>query len=383
MNSFTQMINYVASAIDLIGKNSTSSTRQIAEYHSGRGGRGRNNNRGGTRGGGRFGRNGRGRGRHNNRTDQSSAASTANANTNTDNRPITRGYSRQEWLGMTQAQRNRVSHERERLETVRAVAAVMRDELTNNANDDLSTITGTVPQRIQTDSAQNTNNSTGSNAITGVTRSINQVSLENASQAFTRRRLNAYTSMRIDSHRGIASMNVDNSFNEILQCRVELDSHADTCGVNHVARIIEFHGQVAQVSGFAESMEPMKDIPIVKAALAYDIPETGETVILIINQALYFGKHLSHVLLNPNQMRYNNVIVDDIPKHLSSMSTHSITVTEENVTIPLQLNGIISYFDARTPTTEEIENCPHIILTSDEEWNPYSSHFAEKESEAV
>jgi hypothetical protein len=65
------------------------------------------------------------------------------------------------------------------------------------------------------------------------------------------------------------------------------------------------------------------------------------------------------------------------------MSTHSITVTEENVTIPLQLNGIISYFDARTPTTEEIENCPHIILTSDKEWNPYSSHFAEKESEAL
>jgi len=258
----------------------------------------------------------------NNRTDQSSAALTANANTNTDNRPITRGYSRQEWLSMTQAQRNRVYRERERLETARAVAAVMRDELTNNANDDLSTITGTVPQCIQTDSAQNTNNSTGSNAITGVTRSINQVSPENASQAFTRRRLNAYTSMRIDSHRGIASMNVDNSFNEILQCRVELDSHADTCGVNHVARIIEFHGQVAQVSGFAESMEPMKDIPIVKAALAYDIPETGKTVTLIINQALYFGKHLSHVLLNPNQMRYNNVIVDDIPKHLSKLPSH-------------------------------------------------------------
>jgi hypothetical protein len=210
INSFAQTINYVASAIDLIGKNSISSTRQIAEYHSGHGGRGRNNNRGGTRGGGCFGRNGRGPGRHNNRTDQSSAALTANANTNTDNRPITRGYSCQEWLSMTQAQRNRVYRERERLETAQAVAAVMRDELTNNVNEDLSTITGTVPQRIQTDPAQITNNSTGSNAINGVTRSINQVSLENASQAFTHCRLNAYTSIRLDSHRGIASMNVDN-----------------------------------------------------------------------------------------------------------------------------------------------------------------------------
>jgi hypothetical protein len=93
---------------------------------------------------------------------------------------------------------------------------------------------------------------------------------------------------------------------------------------------------VAQVSGFADSMALMKDIPIVKAALVYDIPETGEVVILIINQALYFGKHLSHVLLNPNQMRSYNIRVDDVPRHLSKQSTHLIIIDEENVTIPLK-----------------------------------------------
>jgi hypothetical protein len=87
------------------------------------------------------------------------------------------------------------------------------------------------------------------------------------------------------------------------------------------------------VSGFADTMAPMKDIPIVKAALAYDLPDTGEVVILIINQALYFGDHLSNILLNPNQMCYYNVKVDDIPRHLSKDSTHSIMVDEDNLTI--------------------------------------------------
>jgi hypothetical protein len=106
-------------------------------------------------------------------------------------------------------------------------------------------------------------------------------------------------------------------------------------------------------------------------------------LILVINQALYFGKNLSHILLNPNQLRFNNVTVDDVPRHLSDTSTHSIIVNDNNLTIPLKLNGIISYFDARTPTLHEIENCQHIVLTSANEWNPYSSHFAESEAEVI
>ncbi len=41
---------------------------------------------------------------------------------------------------------------------------------------------------------------------------------------------------------------------EMLHCRAELDSHADTCGVKNVARILEFHGLVTEVSGFSNAM---------------------------------------------------------------------------------------------------------------------------------
>jgi hypothetical protein len=62
---------------------------------------------------------------------------------------------------------------------------------------------------------------------------------------------------------------------------------------------------------------------------------------------------------------------------------HSIIINEENLTIPLKLNGIISYFNARTPTNDEINNCSHIILTSLNEWNPYSTEFVDNEQEVA
>ena len=85
----------------------------------------------------------------------------------------------------------------------------------------------------------------------------------------------------------------------------------------------------------------MEDIPIVKAAVAYDDPVTDETFVLIIGQALYFGDKIQDLL------RANGVVVDDIPRHLSPnfSSSHSIYFPEEKIRIPLSLNGVISYFN--------------------------------------
>jgi hypothetical protein len=80
-------------------------------------------------------------------------------------------------------------------------------------------------------------------------------------------------------------------------------------------------------------------------------------------------------------MRSNDIQVDDVPRHLSPSSLHAIVCKDENLKIPLILNGVISYFHARTPSLYEIENCQHITLTSDEEWNPYSTEFEEQEDQ--
>jgi hypothetical protein len=101
--------------------------------------------------------------------------------------------------------------------------------------------------------------------------------------------------------------------------------------VKNVARILEYHGQEVEVSGFAITMKPLTNVPIVKATIAYDCPKTGETAVLIINQALNFGNQLSHILLNPNQLRAYVIRVDDIPKHISKTSAHAIIIEKKNL----------------------------------------------------
>jgi hypothetical protein len=71
-------------------------------------------------------------------------------------------------------------------------------------------------------------------------------------------------------------------------------------------------------------------------------------------------------------MRSNGVIVDVIPTHLShsNASMHSLIFPEDEVTIPLKLNGCFSYIPTRTPTTNEIEKCKWLILMNDMPWEP-------------
>jgi hypothetical protein len=94
---------------------------------------------------------------------------------------------------------------------------------------------------------------------------------------------------------------------------------------------------------------------------------------------------MKHSLLNQNQMRSNGIIVDDCPVRLSpgNSSTHSIYFPDEDIRIPLQLNGCMSHFVTRLPTKQEMNSCQWLVLTDDAEWDPYSSKFNENENDAL
>ncbi len=124
----------------------------------------------------------------------------------------------------------------------------------------------------------------------------------------------------------------------------------------------------------------MEDVPIVKAATAYDA-SNGEVYILVMNQALYLGEHMEHSLLCPNQARSNGIIVNDVPKHLAltiTDTTHSIVFPEDDVTLPLELQGVISKITIRLPNIEEIENCRWLTLTSAQNGIPMTQHSWKK-----
>ncbi len=160
----------------------------------------------------------------------------------------------------------------------------------------------------------------------------------------------------------------------VVYSQMELDSHADTivCGSNCV--IIHYTGQECDVSPHTDTYESIKSVPIVKAATAYDNPETGETYIFILNQAIWMGDKMSHTLINPNQLRACGITVQDNP----FLAAPIFISTEDNhFSVPLACKGTILGVATRTPTEQELQTCPHVTLSSDHEWDPQNVRFPE------
>ena len=125
------------------------------------------------------------------------------------------------------------------------------------------------------------------------------------------------------------------------------------------------------VTPYDPSGETAKSMKTVSAALAYDDPETGEVIILLVHQAIFIPT-MENNLLSTFQLRLNDVIVNDIPKILTEKPTvesHCLIVpppideTYGQYLIPLGLHRVNSSFVTRKPTTQEYESCWRFELT--------------------
>jgi hypothetical protein len=153
---------------------------------------------------------------------------------------------------------------------------------------------------------------------------------------------------------------------------LELDSHADTCVLGRDALIILDHQRPVTVVGYDESLGT-KTYATVSGVVAYDDPQTGRTLHLIIHQAIHIP-HLDHHLLCPMQCRVNDVIVNDLQKFLASEptdQTHALTIKDPDnplqpVILPLMLRGVTSLLYVRPVTINEFNSLDHprLHLTS-------------------
>ena len=164
--------------------------------------------------------------------------------------------------------------------------------------------------------------------------------------------------------------------------RNELDSHADTCAVGSAYLRFADNGQKVSVSGYSDTMKPIKGVPVASVATVWEDPTTGYNYMLVFHECLYFEDRLDGTsLLNPNQMRANGLVVDDVARQFNTKSTHSIYIPSHDLRIPLELEGIHSGFSTRKPTWEEFYDTntyPRIEMTSSMPWRPSSDDFAEK-----
>ena len=156
--------------------------------------------------------------------------------------------------------------------------------------------------------------------------------------------------------------------------RTELDSHADTCVAGPNFRFLSGTGETVSVSPFSTELTSLSDVPIGTCATVFDDPNTGQSFLLVVNEAIYLGDRMSHSLLCPNQLRSNGVQVFDVPLQFGGLK-HCIDIVEHDLQIPLQLHGTFSYFDSRVPTDDELRHLDRFELTSEIVWEPSSSQF--------
>jgi len=178
-------------------------------------------------------------------------------------------------------------------------------------------------------------------------------------------------------------------------CRVELDSHAEQCCVSEEsALIIHDHERPVMVYGY--DGEKGKSLKTVDAVISYVDPSTGDKWMLVVNQCLLVPG-LKHPLLCSNQLRLNDIQVNDEPKHLVLTPTdyhHAIAIKipdgsggKKDMLVPLHLSGVFSYFEAGKPTVSEWEEALEercIQLTYDSPlWEPTSMGLDESESAMI
>ena len=155
---------------------------------------------------------------------------------------------------------------------------------------------------------------------------------------------------------------------------IELDSHADTTVFGRNFLVISYTGRECDVLPYTDTYESVKGVPIVTAATAWTCQDTGQTYILILHEGLWMGDTMPNSLINPNQLRAYGCMVQDNP---FSGAPIYIEDPEETIAIPLDIMGSNILATTRTPSQEELDNCPHIELTSAREWDPSSVMFPE------
>ena len=163
---------------------------------------------------------------------------------------------------------------------------------------------------------------------------------------------------------------------------MELDSHADTTAMGKGCVILQDTGRTVTVEGFDDTIGSLNDVPIVTAAVAYDCPSTYKTYVLIFHEVLHVPE-LEPNLVNPFQLRHQGIVVNDVPlfqlpAEQRSLESHSVISKEDGLHIPLSLEGTMSGFTVRKPTTAEIQegNAIYVHMTSDMEWKPHDGSVA-------
>ena len=145
----------------------------------------------------------------------------------------------------------------------------------------------------------------------------------------------------------------------------EIDNHADTICAGPNWKLLELSGEFCSVTPFSADYQPKVNVPIAKCATTYTCPDSGQSVVLVADQVLWFGADLHCSLINPHQIRsYGHSLCDDPwdPHRALGLDVGSMF-------IPLLPSGPNLFFETRVPSDWEMLHLPIIELTAPH-WDP-------------
>jgi hypothetical protein len=166
------------------------------------------------------------------------------------------------------------------------------------------------------------------------------------------------------NHNGHATLSIGNSLYNTSMNLLHLpekyhisilDGGAGTCVLGQGWEVLSVHNtRRANVVGFDYKAAVKRNLPIVSAITAVDLPD-GISVLLIVHEAIY-NDTANHSLLSEFQLRDFGVKIDSIYHKHGGIQKMEIQDVGSSLVIPLELSGCMIHFKHRLPTTEEINS---------------------------
>ena len=156
--------------------------------------------------------------------------------------------------------------------------------------------------------------------------------------------------------------------------------------IDKQAFIFSHSGQYANVRAITDEFKGIPKVPIVHAVIAYDCPQSGQTYLLVVRNALCISS-MEHNLIPPFILREAGLVLQYTPKihcNVPSAEDHSLFDEETGLRIPFTLDGTFSVFKLRSLTNEEIynvEDLETVFLTPySNKWDPYDKSYKHNEN---
>ena len=101
--------------------------------------------------------------------------------------------------------------------------------------------------------------------------------------------------------------------NVCCESSTKLDSHANMVFIGKQAFFFSHSVQYANVRAFTDEVKGIPKVPIVDAVIAYDFPQSGQTYLLMVWNALCVPS-MEHNLILPFILREAGLVLHDTPK---------------------------------------------------------------------